>query len=311
MNRSGEKQCSNAVLMVRPAAFGFNAETAVTNAFAGRAEEPAVQRQALVEFDRLVQRLSDAGVDVTVLDDSADAVRPDAIFPNNWVSFHGDGTMALYPMESQSRRSERRPAELAELLQGRGFRVGRTVDLSPLENGGCFLEGTGSLILDRPRRQAFAALSPRTHADAIAEFDRALGFSTFVFDAADTAGRPIYHTNVLLSLGTRFALLCIDAVVAEQRHGLIERLEESGRTIIPIDFDQLRRFACNMIELENGRGERMIALSTSAKQCLRPEQRRALDTLGGELLDADIPTIERVGGGGVRCMIADIHLPRG
>ena len=304
------KQCSNAVLMVRPAAFGLNPETAATNAFAGGAADAEVARPASGEFDGLAQRLSDAGVRLCILDDSPDPPRPDAAFPNNWVSFHADGSLVLYPMAAPSRRLERRPEALLDLLASHDFEVRRTIDFTRHEAQGRFLEGTGSLVLDRPRRLAYAALSPRTDLDAIAEFDAKLGYSTFVFDAADRKGRPIYHTNVLLSLGTRFALLCVKVVVADQRHVLIDRLEESGRTVIPVDYDQMRRFTCNAIELENGRGERVLAMSSTARSTFRPDQLRALETLGGEIIDAAIPTIERVGGGSVRCMIADIHLPR-
>jgi hypothetical protein len=310
MRRGVEKQCSNAVVMVRPASFGFNSEAARTNAFSFAPADREFAPKALAEFEAVAQRLSDAGVDVLVLEDTAEPAKPDAVFPNNWFSTHADGTLVLYPMSTSPRRLERRQAELTDLLARHGFRVERVVDLSALEAGERYLEGTGSLVLDRPRRCAFAALSPRTHPDAVAEFDSALGFSTFLFDAADRSGRPIYHTNVLLSLCTRFALLCVEAVRQDQRRSLIERIEESGRTVIPVDAGQLAGFTCNVIELENGRGERVLALSSAAKAGFRPDQLRALETLGGELLDADIPTIERVGGGGVRCMIADIHLPR-
>lgn len=311
MSHGGEKQSSSTVLMVRPAAFGFNAEAAKTNLFSHAPADADFVSRAVSEFECVARRLSDAGVEVLVLEDSAEPAKPDAVFPNNWFSTHADGTLVLYPMSTEPRRLERRQAELVDLLEQRDFRVERTVDLSRLEEGGCFLEGTGSLVLDRPRRCAFAALGPRTHPDAVDEFDRALGYSTFLFDAADRAGRPIYHTNVLLSLGTRFALLCVEAVFPDQRRGLVERIEESGRTVIPLGIEQMSAFGCNLIELENGRGEPVVALSSAAKACLRPDQLRALETLGGELLDADIPTIERVGGGGVRCMIADVHLPRG
>ncbi len=305
------KQTSNAVLMVRPASFGFNPETAATNAFATGAADPQLALLAEREFDAVAERLSNAGIELCILEDSPDPPRPDAAFPNNWVSFHADGTIVLYPMAAPTRRLERRPEALIELLANHGFAAGRTIDLTRHEAEQRFLEGTGSLVLDRPRRRAYAALGPRTDREVVAEFDAQLGYSTFLFDAADRKGRPIYHTNVLLSLSTRFALLCIEAVVESRRHVLIEKLEESGRTVIPVDYDQMRRFTCNAIELENKRGERVLALSSTARSGFRPEQIRALETLGGELVDADIPTIERVGGGSVRCMIADIHLPRG
>ena len=305
-----DRQTSNAVLMVRPASFAFNAETAASNAFARCAEATDIRTQVHAEFDGVVRRLLDAGVDTLVLDDSAHPVKPDAIFPNNWVSFHGDGTMVLYPMAATTRRLERQPGRVCELLVAKGFTVSRTINLSLQEERGHFVEGTGSLVLDRPRRRAYANLSPRTHPEAVAEFATRLGFSTFLFDAADPAGQPIYHTNVVMSLGTRFALLCLDAVPGPRRQLLIDDIEASGRTVIPVTFDQVQHFACNVIELENGHGDLLIALSSTALASLRGNQTALLETLSGELIDADIPTIESVGGGGVRCMIADIHLPR-
>lgn len=304
-----ERQASDAILMVRPAAFGFNPETAATNAFSTAAPDAGLQAQALREFDALAARLADAGVEVVVLDDAPDQVRPDAIFPNNWVSFHADGTMVLYPMAVPTRRLERRPESMRALLAARGFHVERVVDLSPLEQGGRFLEGTGSLVLDRPGRMAFAALGPRTDASAVAEFDRLLGFSTTTFNAADPDGRPIYHTNVVMSLGTRFALLCLECIPSGQRAALVDAIEAGGRRVIPVGFDQLCRFGCNAIELQSAAGQPLIALSTAALGSLAPAERRALESFG-ELVHVPVPTIEQVGGGGVRCMIADLHLPR-
>jgi hypothetical protein len=301
------RQSTNSVLLVRPAAFGFNAETAATNVFARAGEGD--HTQALREFDAAVDRLDAAGVNVVILQDSPDRARPDAVFPNNWVSFHEDGTMVLYPMEAPSRRLERRPEALINLLALHGFDVRRCIDLSPHELNGHFLEGTGSLILDRRYRLAFANLSPRTHAQVIAEFDAQLGYTTFVFNAADPGGRPIYHTNVLMSLGTDFAVLCLAAVAPEQRVSLIEKIEATGRTIIDFDFAQLRRFGCNLFELRNSSGAPLIALSAAGKARLRPDQLRTLESFG-ELLAFEIPSIEQIGGGSIRCMITDIHLPR-
>jgi hypothetical protein len=302
-----ERQTSNAVLLVRPASFGFNPETAASNAFASAADEHAAS-EVLKEFDAVAERLEGAGVEVVVLEDTPDPAKPDAIFPNNWVSFHADGTMVLYPMESSSRQREREPERLVGLLEQHGFAVQRTIDLSHHERHGRFLEGTGSLILDRPERRAFANLSPRTDPHVIADFDDRLDYTTFLFDARDRSGRPIYHTNVLLSLGTRFAILCEEVVAQEYRPVLLDEIEASGRTIITVDFEQMKSFACNVIELE-GRDGPAIAISAAAKGSLRPDKLKRLESFG-ELLDVAIPTIERVGGGSIRCMIADIHLPR-
>jgi len=304
---NGEEQTSGTVLMVRPASFGFHAEAAQSNAFANEVGD-ADLGAALREFDGLAEALDTAGVDVLVLDDSREPPKPDAVFPNNWVSFHADGTMVLYPMATVARRLERDPARLRALLASSGFEVRRVIDLSALEEAGHFLEGTGSLVLDRPRRRAFANLSPRTDAGAVAEFDQKLGYSTFVFEAHDRSGKPIYHANVLLSLGSRFALLCTDAVAEQYRDRLKDELEATGRSLIEVDYEQMRHFACNIIELE-GRNGPVIALSAAARRSYHPDQLRQLESFG-ELVGADIPTIEAVGGGSVRCMIADVHLPR-
>lgn len=304
-----EAQTSSEVMLVRPAAFGFHPEAAKSNAFAeGRGSED-VHSQALREFDGLAERLTAAGVRVVVLEDSAAPAKPDALFPNNWCSFHADGTVVLYPMATQARRLERNADGLKALLADSEFDVRQIVDLSFHERSGHFLEGTGSLILDRPERRAYASLSPRTDPHVVADFDDRLDYSTLVFEAHDRAGQSIYHTNVLLSLGARFAVLCSDVVAEEMRAVLIDEIEASGRTIIQVDFDQLRQFACNLIELRTHQGEPLIALSSAARASFRPDQLRQLEKFGS-LVDAAIPTIEAVGGGSVRCMIADIHLPR-
>jgi hypothetical protein len=305
---TAELQTSNSVLLVRPASFGFHAEAADSNAFAQAADDPDLQKHVLREFDGLAARLTYAGVEVLVLEDRPKPQKPDAIFPNNWVSFHSDGTMVLYPMATKGRRLERDVDGLKALLSSAGFDVRTIVDLSFHERHGHYLEGTGSLILDRPERRAFASLSPRTDAHVIADFDDRLDYSTLLFDARDRSGKPIYHTNVLLSLGTEFAVLCSETVPDESRKVLIDELEASGRTVIEVDFEQLQQFACNMIELR-GRDGPVIALSAAAMDSFRPDQLRQLERFGA-LLEAPIPTIEAVGGGSVRCMIADIHLPR-
>lgn len=304
-----EPHSAGAALLVRPAAFGFNPDAAKTNVFAGKASGSDLQRDALVEFDRLVAALDDADVAVMVLEDTPDPPKPDAVFPNNWFTTHADGTLVLYPMATAPRRLERRAADVQALFEQNGFTVSRKVDLTAHEKDGRFLEGTGSLLLDRPRRRAFASLGPRTDREAIADFDDRLGYSTLVFDARDPDGRPIYHTNVLLSLGTAFAVLCREAVAPEDLDGLVAELEASGRTIIDLSFGQLCRFGCNLLELRNAEGDAVIAMSANALANLDPVQVRALEKFG-QILAVDIPTIEAVGGGSVRCMIADVHLPR-
>ena len=306
---SGDLQTSDAVMLVRPASFGFHAEAARSNAFANATKDAGVATRAEAEFEGLASTLGDKGIEVLVLDDSPHPAKPDAIFPNNWVSFHADGTMVLYPMATEARRLERNLEGLKGLLASSGFEVKRVVDLSFQERHGHFLEGTGSLILDRPRRRAYANLSPRTDAVAIADFDDRLDYSTFIFDARDRSGQPIYHTNVLLSLGSRFAVLCTDALTPEYREILAGEIDRSDRTQIEVDYEQMKQFACNLIELKSRAGSPVIALSSVALRAFRPDQLRSLESFG-ELAEADIPTIETVGGGSVRCMIADVHLPR-
>ncbi len=305
-----ERQTSRSVLLVEPAGFAFNPETAASNIFAHPSRNDETGRRARAEFDRLARRLARAGVEVHMLADPPEPAKPDAVFPNNWVSFHSDGTVVTYPMATPTRRRERQTEPLRQLLRSGGFDVAQLIDLSRHENDDCFLEGTGSLVLDRPRRRAYACLSERTSPRVIADFDARLGYSTFTFAAADPAGRPIYHTNVMMSLGRRFALLCLDAVAPNQRRALAEDLEAGGRSLIEVDFEQLRRFACNIIELEGGSGQGIVAMSSGARRSLRKEQVRALEELAGEIVHAEIPTIEQTGGGGVRCMIAELHLPR-
>jgi len=302
---SSEAQTAGTVLMVEPAAFGFHAEAAESNTFARAGVEAA--DAAISEFHGLAEALARAGVEILKLEDSEEPKKPDAIFPNNWVSFHEDGTVVLYPMATEARRLERNFEGLRNLLVKAGFDIRNVIDLSFHERHGHFLEGTGSLILDRPQRRAYANLSPRTDAVVIADFDDRLDYSTLVFDARDRSGKPIYHTNVLMSLGVRFAVLCNEAVAEEYREVLIGEIESSGRTLIEVDYEQMRQFGCNVIELR-GSGGPVIALSSAARRSFRPDQLRSLESFG-ELVEAGIPTIEAVGGGSVRCMIADVHLP--
>ena len=291
--------------MVRPASFGFHAEAAESNVFAHSGADVSA---AMREFDSAVGALEHMGVEVLILEDTPDPAKPDAIFPNNWVTFHADGTMVLYPMATAARRLERDPDMLKSLLSSHGFEVRQTIDLSFHEKHGHFLEGTGSLVLDRPARRAYANLSARTDAAVIADFDDRLDYSTLLFDAHDRSGKAIYHTNVAMSFGAKFAVLCTDAIAPEYREILIGEIETGGRTLIEVEYEQMRQFACNLIELR-GRSGPVIALSSAARRSYRPEQLRTLERFG-ELVEADIPTIEAVGGGSLRCMITDIHLPR-
>jgi hypothetical protein len=305
---TSEPQTARAVLMVRPAHFGSNAETAGSNFFQRTAEEPDAAHRAQREFDALALALAGAGVRVLQFAGQRGLAVPDEVFPNNWLSLHADGTAVLYPMLAPSRRRERRPDILAALGSACGYRIERVVDLTHLEAQGEHLEGTGSLVLDRPRRLAYACLSPRTHVNALAAFARALAYEIVPFRAVDAAGSAIYHTNVMLSLGTRFAVLAADTIGDRaERRAVVERLAASGREVIQLTQAELAGFAANLLELAGAHGP-VIALSAAALRSLAAPTRRRLER-HGRLVAADVATIERIGGGSVRCMLAEVALP--
>ena len=306
-----EQQSAGAVLMVRPARFGCNAQTAASNAFQAKpgtgAEDP--QSVVLGEFQSLAQALERAGVEVLIAPDSDQPPKPDAIFPNNWVSFHRDGTVALYPMLAPNRRWERRDEVLQQLVREGGFRVSRTVDLTHRESEEKYLEGTGSVVLDRAHRVAYACISPRTDLDVLGEFAQALDYDLMTFDAVDPEGCAVYHTNVLMAIGSGFAVVCSESIVnAGHRTAVLAKLRATGHELVEITQAQMAQFAANVLELAAPDGN-LIALSGTALRSLNPQQRRVLES-HATLLAAEIPTIERVGGGGVRCMLAEIHLPK-
>jgi hypothetical protein len=307
-----EPQSTGAVLMVRPARFGYNAETAASNAFQQWSEDaphtPDPALEGLREFDALVLALRRAGISVFVADDTAEPAKPDALFPNNWVSFHRDGSVVLYPMLAPNRRAERREEVIEQVRREGAFRITRRVDLTHREAESRYLEGTGSLVLDRVARTAYACLSPRTDFDVLGEFAQRLDYELVSFEAVDALSRPIYHTNVLMAIGAQFAVVCAEAIGdPAQRASVLSRLRATGHEIVMISHEQMRRFAGNLLELEGAQG-RVIALSTTAWAALDAGQRAALEKQAA-IVAVPIPTIERLGGGGVRCMLAEIHLP--
>jgi hypothetical protein len=257
-----------------------------------------------------VAALRARGIDVQVFPGRTTTALPDEVFPNNWISTHPDGTAVLYPMMAWNRRDERRRDILEQLQkQSEGFRIDRLVDLSPLERDNCFLEGTGSLVLDHTSRLGYACLSPRTHVEALKEFVRRADYDVVHFLANDAEGHAIYHTNVMLSIGEGFALVCADAIPAvDERLRVLTRLERSGREVIQFDIDQLRSFVGNLIQLRADE-RRFIALSRQARAALKDSQLEALSR-HGELVTLDVRTIEANGGGSVRCMLAELLLPR-
>jgi len=312
MTRQKDPQLASTVLMIRPVRFESNPMTAASNRFQGRSGvSPAAQQAAaLREFDGLVATLRDNGVEVIVVDDTPEPHTPDSIFPNNWISTHADGTVVLYPMEAQNRRTERREDILEKLASEHGFRIGRTFDLTSHEQQGRYLEGTGSMVLDRSNRIAYACLSTRTHGDALADFAERMGYEAIAFDAVDADGVPIYHTNVLMNVGETLAVICDEAIRDEtQRQVVLDRLRATGHDIVRLSYAQLQAFAGNMLELRDWDGKRVLAMSRQAFASLTDEQRDVLRK-GARIVQVPIDTIEGSAGGSVRCMLAEIHLPR-
>lgn len=305
------RRCADAVLMVRPAAFGFNCETEPSNRFQQRGADAAgAPERALAEFDALERGLREVGVETFALGDRPDPACPDAVFPNNWVSFHEDGTVVLYPLLAPSRRRERRMDLLLELEQRGGFDVARLLDLSHHEMAGRFLEGTGSVVFDHPGRIAYACRSPRTDARVLDELCAELGYAPCAFAAADAAGVPVYHTNVVLSIGSRCAIICAEAVAAADRPILLERLAGGGRDVVSIDQRQMASFAGNALELRTRGGDRVLAMSARALASLEGEVLETLQRAVDHVVAVPVPTIEDLGGGSVRCMLAEVFLPR-
>jgi hypothetical protein len=294
--------------MVRPARFAFNPETAVTNAFQSRSDdsESVIQSNALSEFDSFVSLLKANGIDVIVAEDTPTPQKPDAIFPNNWVSFHEDGRVFLFPMAAPNRRLERR-LDIIELLKER-FVVSEIVDLSGTETEGKFLEGTGSIVLDRGNRIAYAALSPRTNEDVFLNFCGAAGYRAVSFGAKDDSGVPVYHTNVLLSIGAEYAILCVDAIEAEQRERVVNEIKNSGKEIVEIEIAQMKSFAGNAFELKNAEGKAVLVMSACAKGSLREDQLTTLQKYA-VIVSPDLATVEKHGGGSARCCICEVALP--
>ncbi|HET9107416.1 MAG TPA: arginine deiminase-related protein [Steroidobacteraceae bacterium] len=313
--RTARRQCAEAVLMVRPASFGYNPETATTN----RLQRPPAsaaggeRTRARQEHEGLAAALESEGVSVCVVEDTAAPPKPDAVFPNNWVSFHEDGTVVLYPMQAQSRRRERRQEVIEAVAERLGFAVARTVDLTSHEAEGRFLEGTGSLVLDHLERTAYACVSARTDPVVVEEWCRELGYEPMVFSAVDRAGVALYHTNVMLCIGEKAAVVGAQAIVPADRGRVLERLRGTGREVIEIGHAEIERFAGNMLELgswDEALGDcRVLVMSDAARHALSPDAYARLSACTDEVLTVPVPTIERLGGGSVRCMLAEVFPP--
>jgi hypothetical protein len=305
------QQTTPHILMVRPAHFAFNEETAVNNAFQqreGALSPDAVRKKAVAEFDAMVQGLRKAGVNVVVARDSSTPVKPDAVFPNNWVTFHQEGLVVTYPMFAPTRRRERRRKVIDTVMEA-GFSFDQRVNLEFNERLSRFLEGTGSIIFDHQHRLAYACLSPRTDADLLSDLCARIQYQPVVFHASDGAGRDIYHTNVMMALGETFVVVCLDTVRdPAERALLLETFEKTGKTVVPITAEQMQRFAGNMLQVRTLEGQTLLVMSEQAYRSLRPEQVALLET-HTRLFHASIDTIETYGGGSARCMMAEIFLP--
>ena len=293
--------------MIRPCQFDYNEETAVNNAFQAPTSDTDIQSKALDEFNRMADLLESQDIDLLVVDDSPVPATPDAIFPNNWVSFHSNGTAILYPMFAPSRRRERKSGVLERVREV--FKIRHILNLSDYEKQDMFLEGTGSMVLDRVNHVAYACLSRRTNRKMLDEFCRKMSYKPVVFEASDHFGQPIYHTNVMMSVGDKFAVICMDSIRKEQEREMVRKeLTKVQKEIIEIDERQMAGFAGNILQVRNRKGDRFIIMSSSAHAAFRPEQLAALSR-HGKILHSDIPTIEINGGGSARCMIAEIFLP--
>lgn len=300
--------------MIRPAQFRMNEQTAVNNYFQSQTglTPKEVVRKAQQEFDAYVAVLRSKGVQVTVVQDTEDPDTPDALFPNNWVSFHSDGTVVLYPMFAENRRLERREAIL-EILEEDGFLISEVMDYTAAENENIFLEGTGSLLLDRVNKKAYCALSVRAHEDLFIEFCEDFEYTPVIFNALQTVGDkrlPIYHTNVMMCLAESFAVICLDSIDdKKERKNVLSHLKADGKEVIAISEAQMHAFAGNMLQLLGSNDTPYLVMSTTAYQSLTREQLSKIQA-HCEIIHSDLHTIETAGGGSARCMMAEVFLPR-
>ncbi len=309
--RGTPRQSTDVVMMVRPACFFSNPQTAESNRFQQQvavSDPVETQAHAIEEFEGLVAVLAQNGVKVIVFDDLPDPETPDAIFPNNWITTHDDGTVVLYPMMAVNRRGERRMDIVESLSRQHGYQVSEVIDLSPYEGSGRFLEGTGSLALDRINRIAYACLSPRTHMDVLGDFGQRLDYEIVAFDAVDQEGAAIYHTNVLMCIGSSYAVICAEAIPGtSHRNDVIKRLDSTNHAVVEITQAQMAQFAGNALELRSTSGDTILVMSQQADDCLTQWQKSQLEE-HARIVSGPINRIEENSGGSVRCMLAEIFL---
>jgi len=308
------EQITNTILMVRPVAFRMNEQTAVNNFFQEKLQlkNEEINKKAQEEFDSFVKKLESVGVNVVVVSDKKELDTPDSIFPNNWVSFHQDGTAVVYPMFAENRRPERR-MDFFEELESMGFKINEVLDYTKAEEENVFLEGTGSMILDRENQKAYCALSPRADEDLLIEFCEDMEFTPVIFSAyqdVDGKRKLIYHTNVMMCVADEFAVICLDCIDDKKERNSVKRhLKEDGKEIIEITEAQIHEFAGNMLQLKGANDKKYLVMSTTAHKSLTRDQVRRIEK-HCEILSSDISTIETCGGGSARCMMAEVFLPK-
>jgi|SRR5580693_1335988 hypothetical protein len=299
-------QTTSKVLMIRPLHFVYNEETAVNNSFQIKGNQENLSEKAVREFDEFVKELKKLDIEVTVVEDSPAPHTPDAIFPNNWISFHESGIYCLYPMFAPNRRKERK-TEVLDIVQTK-FHYHKLFDFTDYESENLFLEGTGSMVLDRDKRLAYACLSPRTSLLVLEDFCKKMNYRPVVFHSSDETGHDIYHTNVMMCVADRYVVICLDSIRDEEEKKYIsETILYSGKEIIPISQGQMNHFAGNMLQLENKKREKILVMSSAAWSSLSSGQKEKL-TLYNHILHTSLQSIESNGGGSARCMIAEIHL---
>ncbi|MCD2425113.1 arginine deiminase-related protein [Niabella pedocola] len=301
-------QITSQLLMIRPGAFGFNKETAVNNAFQKMNVDWNVNEKAQQEFDQMTDLLRYNKIDVHIIQDRAQPYTPDAVFPNNWISTHPHAKAVLYPMFASNRRAERAKGVL-EALQEQ-FEIVSTLDLTGYEEEGYFLEGTGSMVLDRLNQRAYACISPRTSARVLYDFCEALDFTPVIFDATDRNGTPVYHTNVMMSVADDYAIIAQDTIKdRSQRYLVLQSFLKARKEIVFISLEQMEHFAANALQVKSTDGQRFLVMSEAGYRSLSRQQRKQIEKFN-PILHSPLDTIEQNGGGSARCMIAEIFLPQ-
>ena len=309
------KQITNSILMIRPVNFRMNEQTAVNNYFMEdmSIKNAEINTRAQKEFDQFVELLRYNGVEVIVVDDRIETDTPDSVFPNNWISFHGNGNIVVYPMFAENRRKERRE-DLFDILEENGFRIDQIVDYTSAEEDSLFLEATGSIIMDRINQKAYCALSERAHEELLIEFCEDFECTPVIFTANQTVDGerlPIYHTNVMMCLAEEFAVICMDSIDDKsEKKNVSKHLKEDGKTIIEISEAQMHQFAGNMLQVIGNDNQRLLVMSSSAYKSFSPAQLSMLEKFNDKIIHSPLDTIETCGGGSARCMMAEIFLPK-